>query len=189
VTYANTERGPPPTLDHVLAFDAVDRRSHGASVRLDDVTTPAAYDYDDAARFVQVARGSRAPEGHAGHARSGSVVERWRVAAKTGPSKALRPVGSVLGSVDDVLKNPRLLEGVHPAQAENILKGAPGWEVGTLGRGRSAGSGWTFRELNARGTDYTGRFIQWHPGTPRHFKGAPYWKVSSGELGTVRFPQ
>lgn len=29
--------------------------------------------------------------------------------------------------------------------------------------------------------------IQWHPGGEWHFNGAPYWKVSSGANGTVRF--
>ncbi|WP_377325657.1 RHS repeat-associated core domain-containing protein [Pimelobacter simplex] len=115
--------------------------------------------------------------------------ERAADAAKTAPSTAIRPVGSVLGHVDDVMANPRLLEGVHPAQLENIMRGTPGWEFGVLGRGRSAGSGWTARELNSAGTDFTGRYIQWSPGSPRHFGGAPYWKISSGELGTVRFPQ
>jgi len=41
--------------------------------------------------------------------------------------------------------------------------------------------------MNKAGTDFTGRMIQYHPGTARHFGGALYWKVSSGS-GTVRFP-
>lgn len=43
------------------------------------------------------------------------------------------------------------------------------------------------REMNEAGTDFTGRLIQYHPGTSRHFGGAPYWKVSSGS-GIVRMP-
>jgi hypothetical protein len=117
------------------------------------------------------------------------VASDFGVAAKTGPGTAVRPVGAVLESVDDVIVNPSLLAGKHPAQVENVLRGSPGWETGTLGRGRSAGSGWTFREMNSRGTDYTGRYIQWSPGSLRHFGGEPYWKVSSGDLGTVRLPQ
>ena len=35
--------------------------------------------------------------------------------------------------------------------------------------------------------DSRGRMIQYHPGTPRHFGGAPYWKISSGS-GTIRIP-
>ncbi len=112
-----------------------------------------------------------------------------RAAAKATPGAAVRPVGQVLESVEDVIANPSLLAGKHPAQVESILRGSPGWEVGTLERGRSAGSGWTFRERNSQGTDWTGRYIQWSPGSPRHFNGEPYWKVSSGELGTVRFAQ
>lgn len=29
---------------------------------------------------------------------------------------------------------------------------------------------------------------QIHPGSPRHYEGAPYWKISSGKGGTQRFP-
>lgn len=94
-----------------------------------------------------------------------------------------------LESVEDVMKNPDVLKGRGPEEVESILRGSKGWEVGTLNKGRSAGSGWTFRELNSRGTDYTGRYIQWHPGSSRHFGGSPYWKVSNGELGTVRIAQ
>jgi hypothetical protein len=98
-------------------------------------------------------------------------------------------VGDALNSVDDVMANPRLLEGKSPGQVASMIGDTPGWEAGTLTRGRSAGGGWTFRERNAAGTDYTGRYIQWSPGSPRHFDGNPYWKVSSGPTGTVRFAQ
>ena len=46
----------------------------------------------------------------------------------------------------------------------------------------------TLRELNSRGNEFTDRYIQYHPGSPRHYEGAPYWKVSSGKGGTQRFP-
>jgi RHS repeat-associated protein len=101
----------------------------------------------------------------------------------------IRPVGQFLESVDDVMANPRLLEGKTPAQVESMIGNTPGWQVGTMGKGRSAGQGWTFRQLNSRGTDFTDRYIQWHPGSRRHFGGAPYWKVSRGAGGTVRFPE
>lgn len=44
------------------------------------------------------------------------------------------------------------------------------------------------REMNSKGTDYTGRMIQYHSSTSRHFEGNPYWKVSSGIGGTLRYP-
>lgn len=44
------------------------------------------------------------------------------------------------------------------------------------------------REMNSKGSDYTGRMIQYHPGSSRHYKSSPYWKVSSGTGGTTRYP-
>jgi RHS repeat-associated protein len=65
------------------------------------------------------------------------------------------------------------------------LGGVPqGWEITPLFRGAHAGQGFVLRELNASGTDYTDRMIQWHPGGGHH--GAdPGWKVSSGSTGVV----
>ena len=105
--------------------------------------------------------------------------------------KELRPRGSELDSVEDVMANPYLLKGKTPAQVESILRGSSsGWEFGSMRKSRhGSGTGWTMRERNARGTDYTDRYIQWHPGSSRHYGGRPYWKVSSGRLGTVRFEQ
>ncbi|BFM49515.1 hypothetical protein THO17_16780 [Marinomonas sp. THO17] len=62
------------------------------------------------------------------------------------------------------------------------------WVVGTMKKTRSTDKGFTLRELNKKGTDYTDRYIQYHPGSRRHVDGQPYWKVSSGSDGTVRFP-
>lgn len=127
--------------------------------------------------------------------RLGAVIGRGAgavTAAETGAGaagKALRPVGQFLESVDDVMTNPRLLEGKTPAQVESMIGDTEGWQVGKMNKGRRKGQGWTFRELNSRGTDFTDRYIQWNPGSPRHFSGNPYWKVSSGAGGTVRVPQ
>ena len=43
------------------------------------------------------------------------------------------------------------------------------------------------RELNSRGNEFTDRYIQYHQWSPRHYEGAPYWKVSSGKDGTQKF--
>ncbi|MDN5563130.1 MAG: RHS repeat-associated core domain-containing protein [Luteococcus sp.] len=135
-----------------------------------------------------VSGGSRAGLTFSGESRVGSAAAE-SLAAKTARGASLRPSGSVLEHVNDVMKNPRLLQGVQPMQMESLMRDTPSWQFGALTCGRSAGSGWTAREINASGTDFTGRYIQWSPGSPRHFGGAPYWKVSSGDLGTVRFPQ
>ncbi len=84
------------------------------------------------------------------------------------------------------MANPNLLSGKSLAQVRGILGKSQGW-VDDVMRRSSRAEGWVFREMNKRGTDFTGRMIQYHPGTPRHFGGAPYWKVSSGS-GTVRIP-
>ncbi|WP_144395463.1 RHS repeat-associated core domain-containing protein [Pleionea sediminis] len=103
-------------------------------------------------------------------------------------STALRPVGQILESVDDVMANPRLLKGINPAQLMSRIKISDKWVVGKMKKTRSEDKGFTLREMNKRGTDYTDRYIQYHPGSRRHFGGKPYWKVSSGNGGTDRFP-
>jgi RHS repeat-associated protein len=94
-------------------------------------------------------------------------------------------------SLEDVFRNPRALEGMSEAQIREIASKTPGWEVGTLGKGENVGKGLTVRELNSSGTDYTHRYIQYHPGSrrPNHFNGKPYWKVSGNNSGVVKFPR
>lgn len=111
-----------------------------------------------------------------------------KAGAVTEGTTALRKTGSVLESVSDVMANSQLIEGKSLLQVKSATGGANGWVQGTLNQGRSAGKGWMLREMNSKGTDYTGRMIQYHPGTPRHFNGEPYWKVSSGTGGTERYP-
>jgi len=101
-------------------------------------------------------------------------------------SRTLRPTGKFLESVFDVIANPQLLKGKSLNQVRAILKNSDGWVEGTLNKGRNAGKGWTYRQLNSRGTDFTDKFIQYHPGTHRHFNGKPYWKISSGR-GIFKF--
>jgi len=105
------------------------------------------------------------------------------VAAKTGTE--LRKVGDVLESVDDVMANPSLLAGRHPALVENILKDTPGWQVEKLGRGSQAGRGWVFRQYTNAGNP-TGLQLRWHPGGGHHGPD-PYWRVvgPNGDLGGI----
>lgn len=101
-------------------------------------------------------------------------------------SKATKGVGKALNGVDDVLANPNLLQGKSLEQVQSLLGNSKGW-VNDAMRKSSRADGWVLREMNQAGTEFTGRMIQYHPGTPRHFGGAPYWKVSSGN-GTFRIP-
>jgi RHS repeat-associated protein len=99
-------------------------------------------------------------------------------------------VGDVLGTADDVLANPQLLSGKSVGEVRMMIDRTPGWSNDVMRRStKHPGGGWVFREMNAAGTEFTGRMIQYHPGTPRHYGGAPYWKVSGipGQ-GPVRIP-
>lgn len=104
----------------------------------------------------------------------------------TKSATALRKVGSALESVEDVMANPNLLQGKSYGYVRSILGGSKNW-INDVMRKSSRADGWVLREMNQSGKDFTGRMIQYHPGTPRHFGGASYWKISSGN-GTFRIP-
>lgn len=70
-----TEHGPPPAYDR-STYDAVDRWSPGAPVRLNGATPPAAFAYDHPGRHVQTARGSHGAEEGFGSTEQGSYVAR-----------------------------------------------------------------------------------------------------------------
>jgi hypothetical protein len=89
--------------------------------------------------------------------------------------------------IDDIFKDPSRLKGKTLEEVKAEIGNTPGWEVGTMRRSARA-EGWALRELTVDGKNYTGRLIQYHPGTPRHFGGRPYWKVSSGQFRPVRIP-
>ncbi|MDL2214721.1 hypothetical protein LJC00_00845 [Dysgonomonas sp. OttesenSCG-928-M03] len=91
-------------------------------------------------------------------------------------------------TIDKVFENPRLLDGVSKEAVQRQLGNTDGWETGTLKQGRNQGQGWTLRELNSQKTDYTDKYIQYSPGSRRHFNGDPYFKISSGKIGTTRYP-
>ncbi len=93
----------------------------------------------------------------------------------------------VIRSVDDIFADPGILQGKSLTQTQRALKGTPGWVEGSLKYGRSEGKGWTFRQMNSRGTDFTDKYIQYSPGSSRHFGGNPYWKFSSGKTRDLRF--
>lgn len=105
-----------------------------------------------------------------------------------GAGKTLELVRTAIQSVDDVFAYPTLLETLTREEVQATLGLPDGWVAGTLAKGNNAGQGWTLRQMNASGTDYTDLYIQYHPGTSRHYGGQPYWKVSSGQSGVQRFP-
>lgn len=88
-------------------------------------------------------------------------------------------------SAGDIFKNPNLLRGLeqNPALVFSKLKNTTGWKLERLGKGSHKGQGWIMRQY--KGDNPTDKMIQWHPGGGRHGK-SPYFKVSSGETGTVR---
>lgn len=77
-----SERGPPATYDHALAYNAADNGSRGASARSGNATAPASYTYDDTAQSARTARGRWGAMGAngGGTARRG-VAQRSDVAA------------------------------------------------------------------------------------------------------------
>ncbi len=99
---------------------------------------------------------------------------------------ALRKVGQVFESVHDVMANPSLIDKMSYAQVRGIVSNSKGWVHSTMNKTRWADKGWVFREVSVRGHP-TGRMIQYHPGTHRHFGGRPYWKVSNGIKGVSKF--
>lgn len=83
-------------------------------------------------------------------------------------------------SIDDILMNPEMLTGRSLKEVQKAIGGTKGWQATEMSRTRSLDKGWVFRELGGKG-EYSGKNIQYHPGTHRHFKGEPYWKVSNGD--------
>ncbi|WP_353102325.1 hypothetical protein [Myroides odoratus] len=83
-------------------------------------------------------------------------------------------------SIDDILMNPEMLTGRSLKEVQKAIGGTKGWQATEMLRICSLDKGWVFRELGGKG-EYSGKNIQYHPGTHRHFKGEPYWKVSNGD--------
>ncbi|MEM6376684.1 MAG: RHS repeat-associated core domain-containing protein, partial [Bacteroidota bacterium] len=92
---------------------------------------------------------------------------------------AVRPVGKYLQSANDIMANPSLVEGQSYATVRAMVDGSEGWIHSEMLKTRSIDKGWVFRQVNENG-QLTGKLIQYHPGTHRHFGGHSYWKVSDG---------
>ncbi|MBL6991825.1 MAG: hypothetical protein ISR65_18730 [Bacteriovoracaceae bacterium] len=90
---------------------------------------------------------------------------------------------SMIKSLNDIFMKPSKLKKLTTDQVTKFAK-HEGWHIGTLGRGSKKGQGLIVRKLNSAGNP-TDKMIQWHPGGGHHGT-QPYWKLSSGETGTVR---
>jgi hypothetical protein len=87
--------------------------------------------------------------------------------------------------LNDIFDNPSQLAGKPLSEVKTLVGEIEfPWVEGTLSKGSHTGLGWTVREMS-QSSEYTDRYLQWHPGGGRHGPNA-YWKVSSGVLGTVR---
>ena len=86
---------------------------------------------------------------------------------------------NLLAFFHELLNNPKLLARMTEAELRAKFANDPQFRVEGMSRGRHAGTGLVIREVAPSG-DLSGRLIQYHPGTPRHFSGRPYWKVSNG---------
>jgi hypothetical protein len=107
--------------------------------------------------------------------------------ATTRPASPLEPSPPRF-TVGNIFGDPQVLRGASLHEVYTELGVPEGWRSGVMQRSQSRPEGgWTLREVSKRG-GFTDRYIQYHPGTPRHFGGAPYWKVSSGKTRVVRIP-
>jgi hypothetical protein len=108
--------------------------------------------------------------------------------AATRGGGALRRVGDVLESVDDILANPNLLQGLKPSDVMFRLRGnvPQGWRIETLGKGAHEGQGFVLRQYTPIGKP-KGPQIRWHPGGGHHGP-EPYWRVidANTKSGIIR---
>ncbi|WP_176722410.1 hypothetical protein [Candidatus Thiosymbion oneisti] len=79
--------------------------------------------------------------------------------------------------LDEILKDPKKLDGKTPDQVRKELGQTPGWKEEGLGKGSHKGKGWVLREYSPQGNP-TGRMVRWHPGGGHHGPN-PYWRVTS----------
>ena len=88
-----------------------------------------------------------------------------------------------INSLDDLLTNPNKLSGVSGEELYNYLV-KNGYDVKPLNRGSFKGI--PFEEGGGFKVNWGGdRILQYHPENLSHHGGA-YFKISSGETGTIR---
>jgi RHS repeat-associated protein len=119
-----------------------------------------------------------------GAAAGGGAVGATAARSRTQPC----PPPTLSNPMDPFNKDPFVLDTKSAAAVGEYYRNRPGWSVSGMGKGRSKGQGLSIHQLNPAGKEPTDLYIQYHPGTRRHFGGQPYWKVSAGSLGTERYP-
>jgi hypothetical protein len=92
-------------------------------------------------------------------------VPKTPATASAAAANGLRQAAAAGVTIYDILNNPQLLNNLTLSQVAKLAKDA-GWEVGRLRRGSQAGKGLVVREV--KNGKYTGRMIQWHPGSGHH---------------------
>jgi len=96
------ERGSPIASYDDTTYNAADRGSSGASLRSGDTTTPANHTYDDPARFVRGASGSRNIEGASSGAEASSFAFDCSRVAANGGSRLAEASSSAFRAADRV---------------------------------------------------------------------------------------
>ena len=109
------------------------------------------------------------------------------------PINGVDPSGLMIGqpdtgglSIQSILSNPRVLQGLSPNEVQSALQGTPGWAETRLYQGSQKGRGLAIRELvdpeePPIGDNLTGQMITWTPGSAHHPNEGPYWKVSCNQ--------
>ena len=101
-------------------------------------------------------------------------------------------VGSIAGNIGmrivsnhiltGIVKNPESVQQYRLWQLKTYGKYTTQYVPGTLRKGEHIGQGYTLTHVKGGPNGY----IQWHPGSRHHYKGLPYWKVTSARGGTWR---
>ena len=89
-------------------------------------------------------------------------------------------------SIDDIIDMPSNIVDFSPSQVADLARNS-GWSVEPLGKGGLAGV--PFEQgggLSMHAPNGSSLYIQYHPGGGHH-GSMPYFKVSSGQNGTVRY--
>ncbi len=106
------------------------------------------------------------------------------------PLNATDPLG-LAPTFAQVIANPSLIKGWSPNRILKAFGKTKGLRLSRLSRGSAKGQGLKLNEENDEGTDVTDRSISYHPpAVGHHVEEFPegYYKVSSGNGGTVRLP-
>ena len=87
--------------------------------------------------------------------------------------------------LNKIIKEPSKIQGQSLSKVKTATHLSSQYKAGVMQRSTSHPLG-GFTATHIKSPSYG--YIQYHPGTPRHFGGAAYWKVSSSFNKTIRFP-